>query len=144
MKTVRQLKNILNLNTIHQARNRIKAVKEILDPYIKRGENNEILVADEGVSILTKLQDLYESGLLLSEAAEVIRSEYSSNEPTKYDTDSYTTTLSQSKPGSRSQLVDILLNEIKFQRDLIRSLSGEGTKSEQKAKKEELWWLEWL
>lgn len=144
MKTVRQLKGILNLNTIHQTRNRIKAVKEILDPYIKRGENNEILVADEGVSILTKLQDLYESGLLLAEAAEVIRSEYSPSEENEYDTDSYATILSHAKPGSKTQLVDFLLGEIKFQRELILSLSGEATDSEQKRKKEDMWWLEWL
>ncbi|MBS3814741.1 hypothetical protein KGY58_04440 [Candidatus Bipolaricaulota bacterium] len=148
MKSVRQLKDILGLNTIHQTRNRIKAVEDVIQPYIKRGENNEILVGDEGVTILTKLQDLYESGLLLSEAAEVIRSDYLPGEEDDIDTDSYSTTSLQPKPKSKVDLIDYLMEELEFQRELILNLARSNSEGDIGNKKvdnnENKWWLEWL
>lgn len=148
MKSVRQLKDILGLNTIHQTRNRIKAVEEVIQPYVKRGENNEILVGDEGVKILTKLQDLYESGLLLSEAAEVVRSDYLPVKEDDIDTDSYGTKSLQSKPKSKVDLLDYLLEELEFQRELILNMAGSDREGDIRNKKvendEDKWWLEWL
>ena len=145
MKSVRKLKDVLGLNTVHQTRNRIKAVQEVLSPYIKRGENNEILIAEEGVSILTKLQDLYESGLLLSEAAEVIKSDNSSKKEEEDDMDSYTSTINRNKPDTA--MIDYLMEEINFQRDLILAMAeGETERGEDKLSPEEedKWWTEWL
>jgi len=148
MKSVRQLKEVLGLNTIHQTRNRIKAVEEVIQPYVKRGENNEILVGEEGVTILTKLQDLYESGLLLSEAAEVVRSDYLPEEDDDYDTDSYSTVSIKTKPKSRIDLIDYLMEELEFQRELLLNLSGSekeaGFDKDKGNKNEDKWWLEWI
>ena len=148
MKSVRQLKEVLGLNTIHQTRNRIKAVEKVIQPYVKRGENNEILVGDEGVTILTKLQDLYESGLLLSEAAEVVRSDYLPEEDDDVDTDSYSTVSIQTKPKSRIDLIDYLMEELEFQRELLLNLSGSekeaGFDKDKGNKNEDKWWLEWI
>jgi len=148
MKSVRQLKEVLGLNTIHQTRNRIKAVEEVIQPYVKRGENNEILVGEEGVAILTKLQDLYESGLLLSEAAEVVRSDYLPEEEDDVDTDSYSTVSIQTKPKSRIDLIDYLMEELEFQRELLLNLSGSekeaGFDKNKEGKNEDKWWLEWI
>lgn len=145
MKSVRQLKDILGLNTIHQTRNRIKAVEQVIQPYIKRGENNEILVGEEGVTILTKLQDLYESGLLLSEAADVIQSDYIPEEESRVESESYTTTENRNIP--RANLIDYLIEEISFQRDLILSMAEDKveTKNEENTKPgEDIWWVDWL
>lgn len=142
MKSVRQIKDILGLNTVHQARNRIKAINDVLQPHIKRGENNEILVAEEGVRILTKLQDLYESGLLLSEAAEVVRSEFIQEKGKRYDTESYGSKKDQVKPEQKSDLVTHLREEVRFQRNLISSIISEGGNG--KDEEEEKWWLDWL
>lgn len=145
MKSVRQIKDILGLDTIHQARNRIKAVEEVIQPYMKRGENNEILVGEEGVSILSRLQDLYESGLLLSEAAEVIRSDSSSDEEKEISTESYSSTKDQVKP--ETDLLKYLEEEISFQRQLILEMSGEGSKTqspEAGGEEEDKWWTDWL
>lgn len=145
MKSVRQIKDILGLDTIHQARNRIKAVEEVIQPYMKRGENNEILVGEEGVSILSRLQDLYESGLLLSEAAEVIRSDSSSDEEKEISTESYSSKKDQVKP--ETNLLKYLEEEISFQRQLILEMSGEGSKTqspEAGGEEEDKWWTDWL
>jgi len=145
MKSVRQIKDILGLDTIHQARNRIKAVEEVIQPYMKRGENNEILVGEEGISVLSRLQDLYESGLLLSEAAEVIKSDNSSEKEKEIDKDSYTSTINRNKPDTA--MIDYLMEEISFQRDLILALAkGEPESGEDRVspKKEDKWWTDWL
>ncbi|MFP4136404.1 MAG: hypothetical protein ACLFN7_04750 [Candidatus Acetothermia bacterium] len=145
MKSVRQIKEVLGLDTIHQARNRIKAVEEVIQPYMKRGENNEILVGQEGVTILSRLQDLYESGLLLSEAAEVIRSDASPDEIQGYDTDSYSTEQDQIKQDL--DFVEYLREEIQFQRELIIELADQTPTGETKKKagsEKEMWWTDWL
>ncbi|MBS3788007.1 hypothetical protein KGY79_07430 [Candidatus Bipolaricaulota bacterium] len=148
MKSVRQLKDILGLETIHQTRNRIKAVEDVIQPYVKRGENNEILVGDEGVTILTKLQDLYESGLLLSEAADVVRSDYLPDKEKDIDTDSSSSVSFQSKPKPRVDLVDYLMEELEFQRELILNMaesgSDAGTQKASEENSEDRWWLEWM
>ncbi len=146
MKSVRQIKDILGLDTIHQARNRIKAVEEVIQPYMKRGENNEILVGQEGISVLSKLQDLYESGLLLSEAAEVIKSDASPKEAKEVDKDSYTSKQNLNKPDTT--MIDYLMEEISFQRDLILAMAeGETEQDNRKLNREEeedKWWMEWI
>ena len=148
MKSVRQLKDILGLNTVHQTRNRIKAVKSVIEPYMKRGENNEILIGDEGITILTKLQDLYESGLLLSEAAEVIRSDYLPDEDNNTNTDSYSSVKYHSKPRQEVDLVDYLIDELEFQRELILNLTGSESKGNMEKNDndaiEDKWWMEWI
>lgn len=146
MKSVRQIKDILGLDTIHQARNRIKAVEEVIQPYMKRGENNEILVGQEGISVLSKLQDLYESGLLLSEAAEVIKSDDSSKEVKEVDKDSYTSKQNRNKPDTA--MIDYLMEEISFQRDLILAMAEGGTEQDDRKlnreEEEDKWWTEWI
>lgn len=145
MKSVRQIKDILGLDTVHQARNRIKAIEEVIQPYMKRGENNEILVGQEGVTILSRLQDLYESGLLLSEAAEVIRSDSSPDEVKEIDTDSFTSEKDHKKP--KTDLLDYLMEEVSFQRELILALAGEEkdtAKPEMDLEDGDEWWTEWL
>lgn len=145
MKSVRQIKDILGLDTIHQARNRIKAVEEVIQPYMKRGENNEILVGEEGISILSRLQDLYESGLLLSEAAEVIKSDNSSEKEKEIDKDSYTSTINRNKPDTN--MIDYLMEEISFQRDLILAMAegeNEGVGQKPVRKEKDKWWTEWI
>ncbi len=146
MKSVRQLKEVLGLNTIHQTRNRIKAVKEVIQPYVKRGENNEILVGEEGVAILKELQDLYESGLLLGEAADVVRSEYISEEDSKISTDSYSSIKDLTKPEKKVDLTEYLLEELEFQRKLILNLTREEEAGPQRTRgrEKEQWWVEWI
>ncbi len=143
MKSVRQIKEVLGLNTVHQARNRIKAINDVLESHIKRGENNEILVSDEGVSILTRLQDLYESGLLLSEAADVVRSDFSFEKDKESSGVSYTSKQDQTKPDTEAKILELLLEEIEFQRDLISNLTGKENSSKNQDDKEK-WWLEWI
>jgi len=145
MKSVRQIKDILGLDTIHQARNRIKAVEEVIQPYMKRGENNEILVGEEGISVLSRLQDLYESGLLLSEAAEVIKSDNSSEKGEEDDMDSYTSTINRNKPDTA--MIDYLMEEVSFQRDLILTMAEGGVEEGEdklSPEEEDKWRTEWL
>lgn len=73
MHTIGSLRKTLDLATTNQVRNRIDAIKDVLTDSLRRGPNNQILVTDEGVEILRRLQELYDSGLTMKEASEVIR-----------------------------------------------------------------------
>ncbi|MGB2982513.1 MAG: hypothetical protein WBC63_01470 [Candidatus Bipolaricaulia bacterium] len=73
MHTIGSLRKTLDLATTNQVRNRIDAIKDVLTDSLRRGPNNQILLTDEGVGILRRLQELYDSGLTMKEASEVIR-----------------------------------------------------------------------
>lgn len=73
MYTIADLRKSLGLATTNQVRNRIDAVKDLLTDHLRRGPNNQILLTDGGVAVLRRLQDLYDSGLTISEASDVLR-----------------------------------------------------------------------
>ena len=67
MYTINDLRRKLGLSTINQVRNRIDAIKDLLIDHLRRGPNNQILLTDAGLALLRRLQDLYDSGLTISE-----------------------------------------------------------------------------
>lgn len=73
MHTISSLRKALGLSTANQVRNRLDAVRDVLEPHLRRGPNNQILVADEGLALLRQLQELIDSGLRLTEASDVLR-----------------------------------------------------------------------
>lgn len=146
MKTVRQLQDILGLNTIHQTRNRVNAIKELISDYVRRGDNNQLLISDRGVDMLTRLQDLYESGLLLSEAADVVRSEYSSNKVKDISTEQSGTGQDPVK-RERDLVNERLMSEIKFLRNQLRKEEDRVDELKISVEESELktaWWNKWL
>ena len=72
MHTISSLRKTLDLATTHQVRNRIAAIKDVLSDHLRRGPNNQILVTDEGVTLLRRFQELYDSGLTMTEASDVL------------------------------------------------------------------------
>ena len=145
MKSVKQIKNILELDTIHQVRNRVKAIQDIIEDYIKRGENNEILVSDSGVKLLKRLQELYESGLLLNEAANVLRTEYESNRKNGDNTDPYKSEINQLEE-SKSAALKVMHDELKYLRKIV--MDDEKRKEEERSSYEygdlDKWWIDWV
>ncbi|MCX6099982.1 MAG: hypothetical protein NTV92_00855 [Candidatus Bipolaricaulota bacterium] len=73
MHTITGLRKALGLSTANQVRNRIEAVRDVLEPHLRRGPNNQILLTDEGLAVLRQLQELYDSGLRMNEASDGIR-----------------------------------------------------------------------
>jgi hypothetical protein len=73
MHTITGLRKALGLSTANQVRNRIEAVRDLLEPHLRRGPNNQILLTDEGLAIVRQLQELYDSGLRMNEASDVMR-----------------------------------------------------------------------
>jgi hypothetical protein len=76
MYTISDLRKLLGLSTTNQVRNRIEAIKDVLAAELRRGPNNQILVSDAGADLLRRVQDLHDSGLTLTEASQVLRSNY--------------------------------------------------------------------
>lgn len=74
MHTISSLRQTLGLTSANQVRNRIEAIKDLLVAHTRRGPNNQILLTDAGAELLRRLQELYDSGLTINEASDVLRS----------------------------------------------------------------------
>lgn len=121
MNTISDLRKILGLSTTNQVRNRIDAIKETLAIHQRRGPNNQILLTDDGVALLRRLQDLCDSGLTMTEASEVIKSNafkkgaINDREPSGF-------ALNRINPERESSLVAALKEEIAFLRERVAFL----------------------
>ena len=124
MHTISSLRKALGLTTTNQVRNRIEAVRDVLEPHLRRGPNNQILLSDDGLAVLRQVQELYDSGLTMTEASDVMRS------TTLYQ---HTPTVEVSPGFARNQTtpsegggapVRILQDEIRFLRNRLAELEG--------------------
>lgn len=70
---IEELKDSLGLASVNEARNRFNAIRDLLQPYMGRGEKNKILIGSEGVGLLRRLVDLEKSGLNLAQAEQELR-----------------------------------------------------------------------
>jgi len=122
MHTIPSLRKTLGLATTNQVRNRIDSIRDVLTPHLRRGPNNQLLISDEGVSLLRQLQELCDSGLRMAEASEVMRAKSD-------DTVSWPTPVSSSSGSLRTQpqdgsqrLIRSLQDEISFLRHRLATL----------------------
>lgn len=76
--TIEELKDSLGLSSVNEARNRLNAIRDLLEPFILRGEKNKLLLSSEGVGLLRKLVDLEKTGLSLVQAEKKLREELNS------------------------------------------------------------------
>jgi len=140
MYTIPDLKKALGLSTANQVRNRIEAVKDLLAGELRRGPNNQILLTEAGLKILKRLQDLYDSGLTIMQASDVLRS---NSEYKKYSLygDSPAYTSNQANQGASEELIAALREEIAFLRARIAFLEerlyGQGNEPPRRS-----WWEE--
>lgn len=122
MYSVGELVRILGLRTETQVRNRIEAIRDLMEPHLQRGPNNRILVDERGLELLRALQALCESGKTLKEAAQTLRTEAGR-------------VWDESRPPADAQdraLVQHLEEEIRFLRELLRGRQAPRP-----------WWEEW-
>jgi hypothetical protein len=140
MYTISDLRKLLGLETANQVRNRISAIRGILSSCLRHGPNNQILITKEGLGLLRQLQELYDSGLTLHEASDVIRHSTGVNAITAADTPSR----SAQNPVNReqqNQLVAVLRDEIAFLRKRV-ALLEEVNLAPGKLEQGQEWWEE--
>lgn len=70
---IEELKDSLGLASVNEARNRFNAIRDLLQPYMGRGDKNKILIGSEGVGLLRRLVDLEKTGLSLTQAEQELR-----------------------------------------------------------------------
>ena len=73
MHTISMLRRTLGLSSDNQVRNRLERIKDLLSEHIRRGPNNQIFLTDPGLDLMRQLQELYDTGLTLAEATNVLR-----------------------------------------------------------------------
>ncbi len=123
MYTIVSLRKALGLTTANQVRNRIEAIKDLLAGDLRRGPNNQILVSDSGLKLLQRLQDLYDSGLTLAEASEILRAN-SDKDVLRSDRVSSGISSNRISLGDRDRLIATLQEEIAFLRERIAYLES--------------------
>jgi len=123
MHTILNLRKALGLTTANQVRNRIEAIKDILAGELRRGPNNQILVSDAGLRLLQRLQELYDSGLTLAEASEILRANADRTRATK-NRNSSRSVQYRATPDERDRLIAALQGEIAFLRERIAYLEA--------------------
>jgi hypothetical protein len=121
MNTISDLRKALGLSTTNQVRNRIEAIKDILSEYLRRGPNNQILITDDGVALLRRLQELYDSGLTMTEASEILRSN-ASKKPLIDNVIPSGFTLNRMNVTGDRALIAALKEEIAFLRERVAFL----------------------
>jgi len=142
MHSINNLRKALGLASTNQVRNRIEAIKDVLDDSIRRGPNNQILVTDDGLDLLQRLQELYESGLTMAEASNVLRAEDHQKSRTAYPVSS-TSTPNRVTPGT-TQSIAALREEVRLLRQRLAALerSGAVLAAAGPPPDDGAWWLE--
>jgi hypothetical protein len=121
MHTISSLRKTLDLATTHQVRNRIGAIKDVLADHLRRGPNNQILITDEGATLLRQLQELYDSGLTMTEASAVLRAKTSTQAiPRAVALSGFVSR--DTKPSETSPAANGLRQEIEFLRERVAYL----------------------
>lgn len=140
MHTINDLRKLLGLTTTNQVRNRIEAIKDVLSDHLRRGPNNQILITEGGVELLRRLQNLYDSGLTITEASEVIRSSSLIDSSLENKTSSGFVP-KRTNVEERDELIAALKEEIAFLRERVAFLEQRKEQRQQADKKRE-WWEE--
>lgn len=73
MHTISMLRRTLGLSSDNQVRNRMERIKDLLAEHIRRGPNNQIFLTEPGLEIMRQFQELYDTGLTLAEASQIVR-----------------------------------------------------------------------
>jgi hypothetical protein len=143
MYTINDLRTRLGLSTANQVRNRIEAIKDVLAESLRRGPNNQILIDENGISLLRQIQDLYDSGLTLKEASSVIRSNaFKKREISAEDKPSFAR--NQTKDDNTEALIAALKEEIAYLRERVTFLEERHARQETVSKKQKREWWEFL
>ncbi len=124
MHTIASLRKSLGLTTMNQVRNRIEAVRDVLEPHLRRGPNNQILLTDDGLALLRQLQELYDSGLRMGEASDVLRSTVVAM-PSMASGASSTLVRNMTKPTEAEPASRAMRDEIAFLRGRVVELEAE-------------------
>jgi len=139
MHTIASLRRALGLQTTNQVRNRIDAVKDVLSDHLRRGPNNQILLTDEGLETLRQLQELYDSGLTMTEASEVLREKDYSKRRVEHAV-SPRLASNGTKPDETAGLVSQLRDEIAFLRERVSFLESKAPSEGRLTGEEPEWW----
>lgn len=140
MYTISDLRKLLGLETANQVRNRISAIRSILSSCLRHGPNNQILITKEGLGLLRQLQQLYDTGLTLHEASDVIQQSMGGNGLMATQRSGGFTQDSVNRE-QQNQLVAILRDEIAFLRKRV-ALLEEGNLTPGKSEHCHEWWEE--
>lgn len=145
MYTIGMLRRALGLSSDNQVRNRLEAIKDLLSDYTRRGPNNQILLSEEGLGLVRRLQEYHEAGLTLTEASHMITAtthnrEYRAErekEGLRRNATKQRETVSVTPEESTGRELSVLREHVAVLEELVRSAQMRGTQ----LPSDRLWWL---
>ncbi len=140
MHTINSLRQTLGLTSANQVRNRIEAIKDLLIAHIRRGPNNQILLTDAGAELLRRLQELYDSGLTMTEASDIMRSSLYKMEKTT-ELVSQSIPQNDTKPDQTVPLLAALREEIASLRRRVADLEQRLQPQAGRTREPTPWWF---
>jgi hypothetical protein len=139
MHSISSLRQSLGLTSANQVRNRIDAIKDLLIAHTRRGPNNQILLTDAGAELLRRLQELYDSGLTMTEASEILRANI-------YKKDDAERSVSQhiarndTKPDQTDSRIAAVRDELAFLRQRVADLEQRLRSEPEAGREPPPWW----
>jgi len=129
MHTISMLRRALGLSSDNQVRNRMERIKDLLSEHIRRGPNNQIFLTDPGLELMRQFQELYDTGLTLAEASQVLRATMAAIGTSSYPVSSRLTSNGLKPDQSTSSLASALQEELALIRKHIAALEKQAPSS---------------
>ncbi len=139
MHSISSLRQSLGLTSANQVRNRIDAIKDLLIAHTRRGPNNQILLTDAGAELLRRLQELYDSGLTMTEASEILRANIYKKDTIEKPV-SQRITRNDMKPDQTNSLISALREELAFLRQRVTNLDQQLRSEPEAGREPPPWW----
>ena len=143
MHTISMLRRTLGLSSDNQVRNRIERIKDLLSEHIRRGPNNQIFLTDPGLDLMKQFQELYDTGLTLAEASNVLHTNSLIDESR---TSSVSSSFSQNRAKPASDLIrpestiTQQLNRIQEQLGVLERQVASSASANPRAEEPQPWW----
>ncbi len=143
MHTISMLRRTLGLSSDNQVRNRIERIKDLLSEHIRRGPNNQIFLTDPGLDLMKQFQELYDTGLTLAEASNVLHTNSLIDESR---TSSVSSSFSQNRAKPANDLIrpestiTQQLNRIQEQLGVLERQVASSASANPRAEEPQPWW----
>ncbi len=139
MHSISSLRQSLGLTSANQVRNRIDAIKDLLIAHTRRGPNNQILLTDAGAELLRRLQELYDSGLTMTEASEILRANIYKKDDTEKRVSQHIAR-NDTKPNQTDSRIAAVRDEIAFLRQRVADLEQRLRSEPEAGREPPPWW----
>lgn len=126
MHGIEELMSILGYDKSHKIRERLDILRPVLEPYLKRGSKNKVLVDNNGLEILRRAKQLEDSGYILKDILKLLQDELKNNGAIGFGKQPESALITDLNLllAEKDKQIDLLKSEVQFLRDRITYLEN--------------------